>query len=360
MRVLVITDWIGTLSSAEAGSVLAQGWPGAQVVAAGASGKGFGQAYADQIGAELITGMSGELPAWSASSGGTVAAGLIASVDDHDPGPIPYQASSRSLGDVVAAALRAGESPQRLVIDLAVGELAHDGGAGLLGALGATADVALDCGVAGLDGIGRIDLDRVRELSGGAELIGVVPAGQAERQLLGLRGLTSLRRGSTVDPERLLRTDGTLERLARLLGVEDRPGAGACGGTALAVLALGGRLTTGPELALEPAGSPNTGSDPTPRPAGRVELVVSGCDVFDFHDRGGEVVAAAARRAEQSLCPAIVIGGEVLIGGREMRTMGIESAYPVRASAADAPVTAGIDAEELSAVVRRVARSWTW
>ncbi len=348
MRVLVITDAIGSLSSARAGAVLAQAWPGATVVPAGAAGGGFGQAYADQLGAELITGMAGELEAWSATAAGTVAAGVVASVDDHEPGPIPYETSSGPLGDVVAAAIKAGGLPERLVIDLAAGELAHDGGAGLLGALGATADVALDGGVAGLDGIGRIGLERVRELVGDAEVIGVIPASQAERQLLGLRGLTSLRRGSTVDPERLLRTDGTLERLARLLGVEDRPGAGACGGAALAVLALGGRLVTGPELALEGI------------PEGRHDLVVSGCDVFDFHQRGGEVVSAAAKVAEGSLCPAIVIGGEVLIGGREMRTMGIESAYPVRASAADAPVTAGIDADELSAVVRRVARSWTW
>jgi glycerate kinase len=349
MRVLVITDGIGSLTSAQAGTTLAQGWPGAAVIPAGAAGQGFGQAYADRIGAELVTGMAGEMPAWSAAAGGTVVAGVVAgAVDDHEPMPIPYESASARLGAVVAAALRAGGRPDRLVIDLAAGELAHDGGAGLLGALGASADVALDGGVAGLAGIGAIDLDAVRELVGPAEVIGVIPASQTERQLLGLRGLTSLRRGSTVDPERLLRTDGTLERLARLLGVEDRPGAGACGGAALAVLALGGRLVTGPELALEGAAT------------GRVELVVSGCDVFDFHQRGGEVVATAARLAEQSLCPAIVIGGEVLIGGREMRTMGIESAYPVRASAADDPVTAGIDAAELSAVVRRVARSWTW
>lgn len=349
MRVLVITDGIGSLSSAQAGAVLAHGWPGATVIPAGASGGGFGPAYADRIGAELVTGMAGEWPAWSAAAGGTVAAGVVAGpVDEHDPVAIPYETSSAPLGAVVAAALKAGGRPERVVIDLSVGDLAHDGGAGMLGALGATADVALDQGVAGLTGIERLELDRVRELIGDAELIGVIPTGQTERQLLGLRGLTSLRRGSTVDPERLLRTDSTLERLARLLGVEDQPGAGACGGAALAVLALGGRLVSGPELALE-----GMSRD-------RVELVVSGCSVFDFAHRGGEVVATAARLAEESLCPAIVIGGEVLIGGREMRTLGIESAYPVRASAADAPVTASIDATELSAVVRRVARSWTW
>lgn len=358
MRVLVITDAIGTLSSARAGTILAEGWPGAVAIPAGGSGDRFASAYADRIDAELITGMAGEFPSWTAISGGTVAAGLEVTAGG-DQQQIPYQASSAPLGEVLAAAVRGADpvfNPARtgrIVIDLAAGSLAHDGGAGLLAALGATADVPLDEGVAGLDGIGRVDLDRVRALIGAAELIGVIPADQTEQQLLGMRGITSLRRGGidrggNIDPERLLRTDASLERLARLLGVADRPGAGAGGGTALAVLALGGRLITGPELALE-------GVD-----TDRLDLVVSGCGVFDFAHRGGEVVGLAARLAERSLCPAIVVAGEVLIGGREMRTFGVESAYPVRTSRADDPIAEGIGAEELSATVRRIARSWRW
>ncbi|GAB3767472.1 glycerate kinase [Microlunatus parietis] len=347
MQVLVITDGIGALTSAQAGRVLAEGWPGSTVVPAGGAGAGFGRAYADLIGAELITGMAGATPAWWAARDGVVAAGLEVARPADDQG-IPYQGSTLALGEVTATALRAQPRPRRLVIDCAAGALAHDGGAGLLAGLGATADVPLDGGVAGLDGIGSVALAPVRELVGDAEVIGVIPADQAGQQLLGLRGITSVRRGSAVDPERLLRTDATLERWAGLLGVADRAGAGACGGAALAVLALGGRLVAGPELALESV------------PERRLDLVVTGCGVFDFAERGGEVVAAAARVAERSLCPAVVIAGEVLIGGREMRTLGIESAYPVRASAADAPVTDGIEPDELSAVVRRVARSWRW
>lgn len=352
MRVLVTTDAIGALSSAEAGAALAEGWPGARVVPAGAAGAGFGQAYADLIGAELTTGMCRDLPAWSATSDGVVAVGLVAGAAE-DPEPIPFGASSTALGEALATALRAaGRTPSRVVLDLSAGELAHDGGAGLLAALGATADVPLDRGVAGLDGIGRIDLTPVRELLGDAELVGVLPAAQAAQRLLGLRGITSTRRGGLdpagLDPALLLRTDAELERLAGLLAVTDRPGAGACGGTALAVLALGGRLTTGPELAHQAVA------------ADRLDLVVSGCGVFDFAQRGGEVVAAAARLAERSLCPAIVVSGAVLIGGREMRTLGIESAYPVRTSTADDPTADDVSAEELAATARRVARSWRW
>ena len=80
------------------------------------------------------------------------------------------------------------------------------------------------------------------------------------------------------------------------------------------MLALGGRLTTGPALAL-------------PRPSGGqalrgVDLVVTGCSVFDFASRGGGVVSAMAEAASHSLSPCIVIAGEVLIGSREMRDHG--------------------------------------
>ncbi|MDX6323004.1 MAG: glycerate 2-kinase, partial [Propionibacteriaceae bacterium] len=76
--------------------------------------------------------------------------------------------------------------------------------------------------------------------------------------------------------------------------------------------------------------------------------------------RGGGVVAEAARVAAEALCPCIAVAGEVLIGGREMRTMGIESAYPVRESSMDRPVGGDVTADELAAVVARVARSWQW
>ena len=69
------------------------------------------------------------------------------------------------------------------------------------------------------------------------------------------------------------------------------------------MLALGGRLTTGPEVAWDAVREPSA------------DLVVTGCAVFDFGTRGGGVVAAAAAHAERLLAPCIVVAGEVLIGG---------------------------------------------
>jgi glycerate kinase len=88
--------------------------------------------------------------------------------------------------------------------------------------------------------------------------------------------------------------------------------------------------------------------------------VVTGCSVFDFAARGGGVVAAAAEAATAALAPCIVIAGEVVIGTREMRTMGIEAAYAVRDSATGQPSAPDMTADQLVALARRVAKSWTW
>ena len=119
----------------------------------------------------------------------------------------------------------------------------------------------------------------------------------------------------------MLAIDAALERFAKLAdpASANAPGSGACGGLGFAVLALGGRLTTGPRLALESAS-----------PGRRLDLVVTGCEVFDFASRGGGVLAESARVAEEALCPCVALAGEVMIGSREMRTMGMESAYAVR------------------------------
>jgi glycerate 2-kinase len=144
-----------------------------------------------------------------------------------------------------------------------------------------------------------------------------------------------------------------LEGFARLASPTHAaaPGAGACGGLGFTVLALGGQLGTGPALTLASA-------------AGQqglrgVELVVTGCSVFDFASRGGGVVAAMSEAAAAALAPCVVIAGEVLIGSREMRTMGIEAAYPVRESLLD-DAQGEVDDAELAMTARRVAQSWSW
>jgi glycerate 2-kinase len=350
MRVLVATDAIGELGSLAAGRTIAAGWAGAQVKVqpVGEAGAGFLTAFADQIGAQVESTQVGDLVVASAV-GGQVGALRVRGPKGGEG--IAYEASSNPLG-AAAAELLSTHRLSHLLLDLA-GLWVHDGGAGLLAGLGARADVPLDKGARGLSRIGALDLGPAKAALEGVELIGVVPAAERSQALLGLRGITSLRgRAAGIGPELMLGTDLALERFAPLAAPDlaDVPGAGACGGLGFAVLALGGRLTTGPGLALDPNGLTRRS----------VDLVVTGCSVFDFAARGGGVVAAAAEAASAALAPCIVLAGEVVIGAREMRTMGIEAAYAVRDSAPDQPSPLVVSADQLAALARRVAKSWNW
>jgi glycerate kinase len=184
----------------------------------------------------------------------------------------------------------------------------------------------------------------------GIELIGVVPADQRGQSLLGLRGITSLAgRAAGIDTAMLLETDSALAAFARVAAgpTADQAGAGACGGLGFAVLALGGHLESGPGVSFAALSG------------ARFDLVVTGCPAFDFARRGGGVVQAAAEFATSVLSPCIVLAGEVVIGSREMRTMGIEAAYGAHESSLDQP--AGVlTPAELAALASRVARSWSW
>jgi glycerate kinase len=352
VRIVIASDFIGTLSSRRAGEVIASGWlPGAElsVLPIGDAGAGFGAAYAELAG---FTTSSRETNGVIVTTGHGSDTGVVQVLGPKGGQGIPYQQSSRAIGDAIADSLH-NRPLRRLMIDLA-GLWVHDAGAGLLAALGATADRPLDRGVAGLDGVSEVNLARVRTLLNETELVGVVPVAQLSQPLLGLRGITSRAgREADADPELMLRTDAALEAFARKTSPTHAvaAGAGACGGLGFAVLALGGQLSTGPALTLASAAGQQA--------LRGVDLVVTGCSVFDFASRGGGVVAAMAEAAAAALAPCIVIAGEVLIGSREMRTMGIEAAYAVHESLAD-HAQPEISEEELAATARRVAKSWSW
>jgi glycerate kinase len=360
VRILVATDSIGAMSSRKAGEVIAAGWrPDAEVAVLpiGEAGAGFVAAYADLTGiptsTQVIDGRTVTTGTGTTGSGSSTAVVRVQGSDQGSQGAgIPYQQSSRSTGEAVAAVVRS-EPLDRILVDL-TGLWVHDAGAGMLAALGAVGDRPLDQGVAGLSGLSQLDLAPARALLEKTELIGVIPAAQLDRPLLGLRGITAVTgREAGVEADLMLSTDAALEAFAELASPTNAAahGAGACGGLGFAVLALGGRLTTGPALAL--------GSPQGQAALRQVDLVATGCSVFGFASRGGGVVAAMAEVASAVLSPCIVIAGEVVIGSREMRTMGVEAAYAVRESVLDDP-RGDVSEAELSATARRVARSWTW
>jgi len=347
VRVLVASDAIGALSSLEAGRIIATGWSTAavDVLAVGEAGVGFVRAFAEERGAPVQVSAVGFSTITLAESGGVAALSISGEQPVAD---LPFDSSSRTLGEALGLVL-ASRRPHRVYLDL-VGVAVHDAGAGLLAGLGATADRPLDHGAPALSDVGVVDLSPALAALGATELIGVVPHRELDQQLLGLRGVTSLRgRSASLDPGLLLRIDAALDGFAHLVSAEHaaEAGAGACGGLGFAVLALGGLLTTGPDVAL--ASVEHAG-----------DLMVTGCTVFDFATRGGGVVAAVADAAAGTLSPCIVLAGEVLIGGREMRTMGIEAAYAVHEASGDLMNAAAVNEAELAALARRVARSWTW
>ena len=351
MRVLVASDTVGVLTSRQAGEAIGSGWAGAdvRVLPVGDSGHGFLTAYADLQEAAVEAALDGEYLATTARTAREVTLEVTGPVS---PEAMPLQATSRPLGDALARALDE-HRPDTLVVDLS-GLAVHDAGAGLLAGLGAEGDQPLDSGVEPLGRLTRLDLSRVWDRLGGTELIGVVPATQLAQPLLGLRGITSLTgRAAGMDAGELLATDAALEAFARQAGPDQAgaPGAGACGGLGFAVLALGGRLTSGPALAF--------GSTRGLQARAAVDLMLTGCSVFDFARRGGGVVSAVAELAADSLCPCVLIAGEVVVGSREMRAMGIEAAYAVRESSLDAPA-GDVSDGELRSTAARVARSWRW
>ncbi|HEX8508848.1 MAG TPA: glycerate kinase, partial [Propionibacteriaceae bacterium] len=256
MRVLVATDSIGSHFSARAGRLLASGWPAEDVTVLpmGEAGAGFVQAAADQLGADLEAAVrTDQLVSVATGAGVTVLSVELTS--RRTAGPIDHQASSAALGQAAAQQLSAVGQMRQLVLDL-TGLGAHDGGAGFLAALGATADASMTDGVGGLAELSRLDLEPARARLAGIELVGVAATEEIEQQLLGLRGITSMHtREPEVDRARLLATDAALANLAQLAAPEraGHPGAGAAGGIGFAILALGGRLTTGPRYALEAA-----------------------------------------------------------------------------------------------------------
>lgn len=347
MRILAASDRFGSISSGGAGRLIAAGWPGARavVVPVGAAGAGFVEAYAEAgAGTVQVLAGAGGLVSVGRTTSGTA---LRREASAHAPNDL-FARSSTGLGRAVATVL--AESPPRLYLDLS-GPAVHDGGAGVLAALGAVADVPLDRGASGLASATGVDITEPRRRLGRTELVGVVPESELGAGLVGLRGITARLDRRQHPPDRLLAIDAALDTWAQLLGGElgQTPGAGAAGGLGLAVLALGGRLATGPSVTLASV------------PAG-TDLVLTGCPVFDFAGRGGGVVSAVARAATQALAPCVLLAGQVLVGAREMRTMGIEAAYAVRSDRVAGAVEGVelVSETELAALARRVARSWSW
>ncbi|MCP3421127.1 glycerate kinase family protein [Nocardioides pinisoli] len=359
MRVLIAPDkFAGTLTAVQAAEAVAAGWrrhapdDDLDLAPMADGGPGFVDVLHAALGGSLdavtVSGPHGEpVPAVVLRVGETAYVESAQAAGLHlVSGPVET-ATSAGVGELVLAAVAGGA--RTVVVGLG-GSGTNDGGAGVLSALGAEADGVLDGGAAPLASVTTVDLSRARERLAGVTL---VAASDVDNPLTGLFGATKTfgpQKGVTED--RIAEVDGWLEAFAtatdRRTSLEK--GAGAAGGIGYALLALGATREPGIELV---ASAVSLGER-----ARAADLVITGEGAFDFSSRAGKVPYGVATVASEALRPCIALAGKVLVGSREMRALGIESAYSLvdlvgEERALSAP------AEALADLAARVARTWS-
>lgn len=360
MRILVAPDkFAGTLSALEAAEAIAAGWrlqaPHDEIDLAPMAdgGPGFVEVLHAALGGELLA-VTVRGPLGSPTPATVLRDGATAYVESAQAcglhltgGENAEHATTYGVGELVAAAVDAGAA--RVVVGLG-GSGTNDGGAGLLAALGATGDRPLDAGAVGLAGITTVDLGPARARLEGVAL---VAATDVDIPLTGLLGATKAfgpQKG--IPDERLPAIDGLLEGLAvatdRRTSLEK--GAGAAGGLGFALLALGATREPGIDLV--------TRAVRLAERARASDLVVTGEGAFDFSSRSGKVPYGVAGIAAEQLRPCIALAGRVLVGSREMRALGVESAYSLVELVGEERAFAD-PAGALAALAQRVARTWS-
>jgi glycerate 2-kinase len=362
MRVLIAPDkFAGTLTAVEAAEAIDEGWrrgaPGDETVQVPMAdgGPGFCDVLYAGLGGDLlaltVTGPYGDpVPATvllvedTAYVESAQACGLhLTPRAARDP----ERATSAGVGELLAAAIDAGA--RRIVVGLG-GSATNDGGAGLLAALGATADAPLRQGPVALAAVTEVDLTPVRDRLGEVTLLA---ASDVDNPLLGLTGATNVygpQKG--VVEERKQALDAALEAFAEATDrkTANAKGAGAAGGLGFALLLLGAERAPGVDLVADAVGLADH--------AATADLVVTGEGAFDFQSRSGKVAYGVAGVAGRVLRPCIALAGQVLVGSREMRAMGVESAYSV-VDLVGEEAAFGAPRESLARLAERVARTWS-
>ncbi|WP_341927286.1 glycerate kinase [Nocardioides psychrotolerans] len=360
MRVLVAPDkFAGTLTAVEAADAIAAGWrrhsPDDELDLAPMAdgGPGFVDVLHASLGGEL-SAITVESPFGTPVPATVLVVGDTAYVETAQAcglhltkGEGVEFATTIGVGEQLLAALGTGVG--RIVVGLG-GSGTNDGGAGLLEALGAVSETPLGCGPIGFPGITSVDLEPARRRCAGVEL---VAATDVDIPLTGLFGATkTFGAQKGLAEERLVVVDGLLEELAtatdRRTSLEK--GAGAAGGLGFALMLLGATRTPGIDLVVDAV-------DLHER-ARRADLVITGEGAFDFSSRSGKVPYGVAQVAEQALRPCVALAGQVLVGAREMRALGVESAYSLVDLVGEERAFAD-PAGSLADLAARVARTWS-
>ena len=359
MRILVAPDkFAGTLTAVQAAEAVATGWrrqaPDDELDLAPMSdgGPGFVDVLHAALGGDLLAvtvrGPHAEpVPGTVLRVGDTAYVESAQACGIHLTDGAWERATTLGVGDLIVAALDSGA--RRVVVGLG-GSGTNDGGAGLLHALGARADADLDRGPAGLADITKADLSAAVARLDSVEL---VAASDVDNPLTGLFGATKIFGPQKGVPEdRLVGVDAWLEAFAE---ATDRrlslaKGAGAAGGLGFALLLLGGTRQPGLALVSAAVGLPER--------ARAADLVITGEGAFDVSSRAGKVPYGVGEIAAEALRPCVVVAGKVQVGAREMRALGVESAYALVDLVGEQRAMAE-PAAALEQLAARVARTWS-
>lgn len=217
----------------------------------------------------------------------------------------PFAATSRGLGEVLAAALDAGA--EELWVGLG-GSATVDGGAGMLAALGAR--LADDEGHL-LEGDGaalaRISVVDLEGLHPRLNEVRVQVLADVTSPLLGPRGarLYMAQKGASDEDAALL--EAGLARFADVVEAaagrraRDLPSAGAAGGLGFALLALGAEAVSGADAVLAAVGVDDA--------IARADLVLTGEGRIDEQTAEGKLIAVLARRCRAQDKPLVALCG---------------------------------------------------
>lgn len=366
MRILIAPDGFkGTMTAAAAADAIADGWrsttPDVKVRLRPLSdgGPGFVLAIARARDAAL------RVERVRASLGGSTDAAWcldgsrayveVAQAVGLQFGTDVVHATSAGVGELLLAARASGATS--VVVGLG-GSNVNDGGAGMLGALGARAwdahgaRVPLDRGPLALRSIAKVDLTECMVALDGVELIA---ATDVDVPLLGPRGATfgfAPQKGA-IDAQ-LLELESVMQRFAEACGRRDDGkdasvalGAGAAGGLGFALLRVGAERRPGIDTVWDESGIALDG----------VDLIVTGEGALDWQSQRGKVVSGVARRGIERGIPVVALCGRVDMARRERMELGLAAAYSMSDLEGE-DVAMHRPIETLRALAARVARTW--
>lgn len=268
----------------------------------------------------------------------------------------PLTATSRGLGEVLAAALDAG--CRDLVVGIG-GSASTDGGAGMLAALGArlldaTGEVVADGGAALAD-VATVDLEGLHR---GLRAARIVVACDVDNPLTGPEGAAAVygpQKGVTSDEVALL--DAALAHWADIVtdaapeAAESRhaPGAGAAGGVGFGMLAvLGAQPRPGIDLMLELLAFDQALVD--------VDLVITGEGSLDDQSLRGKAPIGVASRARSAGIPVVAVCGRRQLSQTALSAIGVVHAYALTDIEPDLDVCLRSPAPLLERLGQRIGR----